>query len=78
MWLFLSSNSRDAVTNLRDLAAFDAEFSQSFRIAKRTHSPLSLIMLDIDHFGRVNDKYGPPDLLEVCNRQILIMPGMTQ
>ena len=48
----------DALTGLANRRAFDQYLVQQTEIAKRYGGPLSLIMIDIDHFKRVNDRLG--------------------
>jgi diguanylate cyclase (GGDEF)-like protein len=48
----------DALTGLRNRRFFDERLHEEFGRAQRYADPVSLIMLDIDHFKKVNDKYG--------------------
>jgi len=48
----------DALTGIANRRAFDQFLAQQTEIATRYGPPLSLIMIDIDHFKRVNDTYG--------------------
>ncbi len=48
----------DAMTGLLNRRAFDEELARRLAEFERTESPLSLILLDIDHFKRCNDRYG--------------------
>ena len=48
----------DALTQLANRRHFDNTFEQEYKRAKRQHHPLSLIMVDIDHFKHINDQYG--------------------
>jgi diguanylate cyclase (GGDEF)-like protein len=50
----------DELTGLKNRRAFDERLAEEFRRAQRYSDPVSLIMLDLDHFKRVNDKYGHP------------------
>jgi len=50
----------DGLTGLKNRRLFDEELDRQFRGAARSHTPLSLAMLDIDHFKRINDEYGHP------------------
>lgn len=51
----------DGLTGLLNRRHFDERFLAEFRRAKRTQTPLSLVMLDIDCFKSYNDEYGHPN-----------------
>jgi diguanylate cyclase (GGDEF)-like protein len=48
----------DAKTGLLNAVAWQREARVELTRASRTHTPLAVAMLDIDHFKRVNDTYG--------------------
>ena len=48
----------DGLTGIANRRMFDSIMEMEWANARRTNQPLSLIMLDIDYFKRVNDKYG--------------------
>ncbi|MBI4211790.1 MAG: GGDEF domain-containing protein [Deltaproteobacteria bacterium] len=48
----------DAVTNVYNKRFFTERFKEEFSHARRTKTPLSLVMIDIDFFKKVNDTYG--------------------
>ena len=48
----------DALTGTLNRPAFYQHAEKEFARSKRYYRPLSVIMLDIDHFKRVNDQYG--------------------
>lgn len=48
----------DSLTGALNRPAFFQHAEKEFSRAKRYHRPLSVIMLDIDHFKRINDQYG--------------------
>jgi diguanylate cyclase (GGDEF)-like protein/PAS domain S-box-containing protein len=50
--------SVDALTGLANRRSFDEQFRAAFRRARRTNAPLSLLMLDVDHFKLHNDRFG--------------------
>ncbi|MFG0335723.1 MAG: diguanylate cyclase [Maioricimonas sp. JB049] len=49
---------RDALTQLANRHAFQAELKQSFRWADEAKQHCSLVLVDLDHFKAVNDHYG--------------------
>lgn len=48
----------DALTGLNNRAAYDRDIERELSIAERHKRPLSLMILDIDFFKKVNDTYG--------------------
>ena len=51
-------SNRDALTGLENRRALNDCLTEELYRAKRYQHPLSLLMLDIDHFKNVNDTYG--------------------
>ncbi|MFI3184414.1 MAG: GGDEF domain-containing protein [Methylococcaceae bacterium] len=49
---------RDTLTGLPNRNAYNERLETEISRWKRYHSPLSLIIWDIDHFKRINDSYG--------------------
>ena len=45
----------DGLTNLHNRRAFDQTFEAEWRRALRSGAPLSIILLDVDHFKLLND-----------------------
>lgn len=52
--------NEDELTGLHNRRAWLAEARNQLQLAKRLQSPLSVLMLDVDHFKKVNDSYGHP------------------
>ena len=48
----------DAVTGIRNRHYFDQVLEQEWRRAKRQNYEISMLLLDIDFFKKVNDTYG--------------------
>jgi diguanylate cyclase (GGDEF)-like protein len=48
----------DGLTGIANRRAYEFELSRCFAQWERNHTPLSLLMLDIDHFKQFNDRYG--------------------
>jgi diguanylate cyclase (GGDEF)-like protein len=49
---------RDTLTGLNNRRSFDKTLATEWKRRQRYKRPLSLIMIDIDHFKKVNDTYG--------------------
>ncbi|EPA94083.1 MULTISPECIES: GGDEF domain-containing protein [Pseudomonas] len=49
---------RDPLTDTGNRIAMDQTLQREIELARRHMQPLSLLMLDIDHFKRVNDTHG--------------------
>ena len=51
---------RDPLTRAYNRRYFERRLLEELSFARRQSSPLSLLIIDIDHFKRVNDNYGHP------------------
>jgi two-component system cell cycle response regulator len=54
------SAMRDPLTGVYNRRCLDQRSREELAYAQRHRSPLSLILLDLDHFKKVNDTYGHP------------------
>ena len=54
----LRETGHDALTGLLDRGRFDREGEGAVREAVVRHRPISLLVVDIDHFKRINDRHG--------------------
>ena len=52
------SSFTDPLTGACNRAAMQTAFERELNLARRQQTPLSVIMLDIDHFKKINDRYG--------------------
>lgn len=50
----------DGLTGLANRRHFDERFAEEWARAKRDGAPLSLLLIDVDHFKKFNDHYGHP------------------
>ena len=48
----------DGLTGCFNRRSFELQLERDLQLATRTRQPLSLMMLDVDHFKHVNDNYG--------------------
>ncbi|WP_242113152.1 CHASE2 domain-containing protein [Luteimonas aquatica] len=64
LWLFLDMRQSqrqahyDSLTQLANRRLFDTILSRELGSARRSDSPLSLLLIDVDHFKHYNDRYG--------------------
>ena len=65
----LRLSTTDSLTQLANRRRFDRLLDEEIRRARRSGSPLSVLLADIDHFKRVNDSYGHP-FGDECLRQV--------
>jgi len=57
----LEADSRtDPLTGLANRRAFDADFAELVPATQAVGSPLTLVVLDVDRFKRINDEHGHP------------------
>lgn len=54
----LNLSFKDSLTGIYNRRYFDVHIEQLIEDSKSTHSNICLVMLDIDHFKDINDKYG--------------------
>ncbi|CAJ0900187.1 hypothetical protein R20233_04457 [Ralstonia sp. LMG 32965] len=52
------SSARDVLTGLYNRSYFNDQIATYIAVAQRSGQPLSLLMLDVDHFKRYNDAFG--------------------
>ena len=59
----------DPVAGISNRHHFDERFSTLLSIAKRIHSELSVLLIDLDHFKQFNERYGQ-SVGEECLRKV--------
>jgi diguanylate cyclase (GGDEF)-like protein len=59
----------DSLTGVASRRRFDESFKLEWLRAQRTGEPLTLLMIDVDHFKLFNDRYGHPQG-DVCLREV--------
>jgi len=63
----------DPLTHLENVRSFHDLLGHEFRMAVRYDRPISVLMLDVDHFKVVNDEYGHPSGDYVLKEVAVIM-----
>ena len=66
--------TQDGLTGLKNHRAFQDRLAEEVARARRYDTPLSVVMLDVDHFKQYNDAYGHPagDEVLLCVAQTLL------
>lgn len=70
--------STDGLTGTTNRRRFDEILDQEWRRADRDHLPLSVLLIDVDHFKQLNDHYGHlhgDDALKMVARVLMAMAG---
>lgn len=68
--------STDGLTDLLNRRAFASALDREFKKSLRYAQPLGLMMIDIDHFKAINDRFGHPAGDSVL-RQLAVFVGQT-
>jgi len=68
MSIYMSEARTDALTSLPNRRAFDEDLTRRMAEWRRYRRPLSIVMVDVDHFKQFNDKYGHQTGDEVLRR----------
>ena len=60
--------STDPLTNLHNRRGFDARIRREWKLSIRQEAPLSLLLIDLDHFKQINDTRGHSEGDEVLKQ----------
>ncbi len=68
----------DGLTGLKNHRAFQERLAEEFSRADRYDAPLSLLLLDVDHFKQYNDAFGHPAGDDVLRRVARLLETSTR
>jgi diguanylate cyclase (GGDEF)-like protein len=71
----LRQTGRDALTGLLDRGRFDREASEAIADAAEAKRPISLLVIDLDHFKSFNDRFGHATGDEILRRTARALGG---
>lgn len=63
------NSQRDGLTGVANRGSFDAQMQREAGRARRTRTPLSIVLVDVDWFKRYNDHFGHP-AGDACLRKV--------
>lgn len=69
----LSRSGQDTLTGCLDRSRFDIEGPQMLRAAVGSKAPVSLLILDVDHFKGVNDRFGHQEGDRILQKLVEVM-----
>lgn len=52
------ANTKDGLTNVKNRRFFEEKYHSEYKRCQREVQPLSILMIDIDYFKKLNDNYG--------------------
>lgn len=64
---------KDQLTGVYNRHFFDAIIDREMELSDQNHRPLSMILMDLDHFKKVNDTWGHPEGDEVLKQTARII-----
>lgn len=67
----LEASNTDQLTQLHNRRYFDEHATNHYMLCVRQHKPLTIIIIDIDHFKAVNDSYGH-DIGDKCLQTVAV------
>jgi diguanylate cyclase (GGDEF)-like protein len=70
--------SIDGLTGLRNRGSIEQELVRQVAVAERSGHALALMMIDVDHFKRINDGYGHPAGDEVLRQLAALMQALVR
>jgi len=70
--------TKDSLTGLANRGHLDHVLGLAFRRAARTSEPISLAMIDIDHFKQYNDRYGHGAGDDVLREVAIVLSKLTR
>jgi len=72
------SATRDGLTRLYNKKYFQEALEKEFAYASRHRVPLAVVMLDVDHFKKINDTYGHPAGDHVLQKLAQVVMGVVR
>lgn len=71
-------NRTDPLTQCHNRRYFNEQFDHYWQRCAKPQTPLSLVMLDIDHFKRINDEFGHPTGDQCLKHFVSVIANLNQ